>query len=148
MTIFMVSSLAACASMTTGPTKKISVNTSPVEGASCQLSNDDGKWSILQTPGDVIVNRDNSAMVISCTKDDMTGESKVNYSPELTAFGNVVMIGGFVGAIIDAKTGAAFSYPDNVVVTLAESKQKATAMHSKPETIESATLSPSQEQPL
>ncbi|MBL0319179.1 MAG: hypothetical protein IPP74_07810 [Alphaproteobacteria bacterium] len=118
MLCMLTATTAGCASITKGPTKNISINTTPTEGAECQLTNKAGSWTVEQTPAMVNVHRDNSAMEISCKKGTMAGKQRISYSPEPAAFGNVVMIGGLVGAAIDLKTGAAFSYPDKITIDL------------------------------
>ncbi len=121
--VLVLSSLTTgCASITKGPTKNISINTSPIEGAECRLTNKTGSWTVEQTPAMINVQRDNSAMEISCKKGSMEGRQKISYSPEPAAFGNVVMIGGILGAAIDLKTGAAFNYPDKVTIDLTGSE--------------------------
>lgn len=119
LSVLVLSSITTgCASITKGSTKNISVNTTPMDGAECLLTNSTGSWTVEQTPAFVKVNRDNSAMDVSCKKGAMEGRQRISYSPEPAAFGNIVMIGGIVGAAIDLKTGAAFNYPDKIVIDL------------------------------
>lgn len=109
--------LPACASMTTGTTQNIAVETSP-PAAQCDLSNDKGKWFLKETPGSVTINRSASALVVSCDKGELTGTTSAESTTQGSAFGNI-LLGGIIGASVDMSTGAAYGYPATVNVRLA-----------------------------
>lgn len=113
---FMLS-LAGCASIITGDSEDIAINTSPESGAKCVVSNSRGEWHVPSTPGTVTVKRSSSNLVVTCDKNGSTGSRSISTSIKSTAAGNL-LFGGFIGAGVDAATGAAFDYPDSVIVAM------------------------------
>ena len=110
--------LAACASMTTGTSQSLSVETTPVAGASCRLANDKGSWQVSSTPGAVTVSRSYSPLTVTCEKPGHSqGVIAVESRTKATAFGNV-LAGGLIGAAVDMGSGAAYDYPALVTVPL------------------------------
>ena len=109
--------LSGCASMTTGSSQTLSVNTEPESGANCELKNDKGTWYIKSTPGSVVVNRSYSDLNIICKNGSKTGKSTVKSTIKGMAFGNIIA-GGPVGAGIDVYTGSAYDYPAIISVPL------------------------------
>jgi hypothetical protein len=112
--IAAVAVLPGCASITTGNTQPISVETKQagqaVTGASCKLENDKGAWFVT-TPGSVTVRRSIADMMVSCTKQGAPdGRASVKSSTKAMAFGNVIF-GGVIGAVVDVASGAAYDYP-------------------------------------
>jgi hypothetical protein len=114
----MGSLFGGCAAITQGTSQDLLVSTTPVSGASCQLQNDKGSWSVASTPGTVEINKASGALTVSC-KHPQGGEGSAQVESSLGAaiFGNV-LVGGVIGVVVDTSTGAAFYYPDNVTVTL------------------------------
>ena len=109
--------MSGCASVTTGQNQSLSVTTGQETGASCELSNDDGKWFISSTPGSVIVDRSYSDLNVVCNKGKKTGALSVKSSTKAMAFGNI-LAGGVIGAAVDCGTGAAYDYPVTINVPL------------------------------
>jgi uncharacterized protein YceK len=112
----MCLSLSACASIVSGTTQKIGVNTS-VPGARCTLENAKGSWDVSKTPGSVTVEKARSPLDIECHKSGMRGHAVIDSSTEGMAFGNVVF-GGLIGGGVDMATGAAYRYPVSVNVDM------------------------------
>jgi len=110
--------LCSCASIVTGTSQSIAVDSNPV-GAECDLSNDQGRWYLKETPGNITVHRSYSALTVSCKKDDLSGISTVESSTKTAAFGNIIF-GGVVGAAVDMGSGAAYDYPPSITVKLSE----------------------------
>jgi hypothetical protein len=110
--------LGACSSITQGTDQEVYVDTVSVMGAKCVLNNSKGSWSIASTPGTANVARGGGEMKVRCEKKHYKkSERLVPQSLEPMTFGNV-LIGGVIGVMVDAGTGAAFSYPSNVSVAL------------------------------
>ena len=81
-----------------------------VVGASCELSNDVGKWFVT-TPGSVSIHKSNKDLQVSCKKSGFEpGRAAVVSDTKAAMFGNIIL-GGGIGAIIDHNSGAAYEYP-------------------------------------
>lgn len=111
-------SLTGCASIVSGNHESVSVDTTPVTGCNCKLTNNSGTWFIPTTPGSVMINRDYSDLVVSCNKDGYgNGTLAVKSKTKGMAFGNI-LAGGIIGAAVDMGTGAAYDYPSLITVQL------------------------------
>lgn len=110
--------LVSCASITTGTKQNVMVKTPPVNAAECTLRNSKGEWYVKSTPESVKVHRAYDDLIVSCTKKGYgTRQRNVKSSTRGMAFGNAVF-GGFVGAGVDVASGAAYLYPDEIVVPM------------------------------
>jgi hypothetical protein len=115
-------SLQGCASIVSGSTEPLSVETKSstgdqITGAACKMTNDKGTWFVA-TPGTVPVHRSLNDLSVLCTKDGFQPASIV--TPSTTkgiAFGNI-LFGGIIGAGVDASTGAAYDYPSLIPVLM------------------------------
>ena len=119
----MLLSLSGCASVAMDSTHKMSIsavqNGQPVT-ALCDLKSDKGEWSV-NAPGELDVARSAADLLISCVSDDGTfaGTSRVESHANSGMYGNL-LVAGWAGMIVDHHTGKGFSYPDSVVVELAQ----------------------------
>ncbi|NOT42949.1 MAG: hypothetical protein HOP13_20920 [Alphaproteobacteria bacterium] len=112
--------LGGCATVVKGTKQDVAISTDP-PGASCMVSRNGAEVAMIaQTPGIVQVSRDRAALVVSCTKAPefaapatQTVDSKFNGA----TLGNI-LLGGVVGVVVDASTGANYSYPEQVAVSL------------------------------
>jgi hypothetical protein len=112
-------SLFGCASITSGTTQSVSVQTTPMTGAECQLVNEKGSWTIAASPGSTTITRAYGDLVVSCTaKDGSKGSTSVQSTTVGSAFGNIIA-GGIIGAAVDMSSGAAYQYPSTISVTMA-----------------------------
>jgi hypothetical protein len=126
----MSACLAGCASIISGTSQEVAVNTKP-DGASCDLQRD-GKviGHIDQTPGSLVVSRRNSDILVECNKADHQGAIATNENDvEAWTFGNL-FFGGLVGLAVDAFSGAINSYEDSTTLVLNQSLAKATTSSS------------------
>lgn len=125
--VFMFGSLAGCASVTTGQNQTLSVETPGSPEATCELSNDKGKWFVASTPGSVTVNRAYGDLSVHCKSKcgKKSGNILVKSSTKGMAFGNLIM-GGIVGAAVDVGTGSAYDYPNMITVPLTDAKAEKT----------------------
>jgi hypothetical protein len=116
--IALLGSLSACATIVSGSTQRIAIDSAP-EGASCQvLQGGFPVARIASTPGSVRIEKSHEAVQIDC--------SKPGYHPahltELSGvdgwlFGNLI-IGGVVGVVVDFSTGAAYHYSPSTSLAL------------------------------
>jgi hypothetical protein len=115
-----ISGLTGCASIVSGTNQSVSVNTVPVQGATCSLKNNKGIWYVPSTPGSAVVHRSFDNLLVTCRKPGYeTGLKSVKSSTKGMAFGNVVF-GGVIGAGVDVADGAAYDYPVNILVPMTE----------------------------
>jgi hypothetical protein len=115
--------LSGCASIVNGQNQVISVearnNAQQVTGATCQLNNGKGIYYVT-TPGTVTVQRAYDDMNVKCEKENLQpGITAVKSSTKGMAFGNI-LLGGFIGAAVDAGTGAAYDYPSLISVIMGQ----------------------------
>jgi hypothetical protein len=110
--------LTGCASIMGGRQQTVMIETTPVQGAQCYLSNDKGQWYLCSTPGAVIVHRSYSDLIITAQKPGYQ-EACVRLSSRTRGmvFGNV-LFGGCIGAGVDCADGAAYHYPEHVVIPM------------------------------
>jgi hypothetical protein len=137
-TFLLASLLGGCASIVSGTTQVVSVDTPGCPGASCEMSNDKGKWYVSQTPGTVSISRAYGPLLVSCKLNDTTGNAAFNSSTKGMAFGNI-LFGGVIGAGIDMGSGAAYDYPPSLSVpmTCAPTAIHRSAQTAVPETVRS-----------
>jgi membrane-associated protease RseP (regulator of RpoE activity) len=110
---------AGCASITAGTTESIAVSTMPRAGASCELANEKGRWTVNPTPGSTTISKAYGDLTVTCADPDgEQGATTIQSSTAGAAFGNI-LLGGIIGAAVDMSSGAAYLYPSNVTVTLA-----------------------------
>lgn len=113
-----IASITGCASIVSGNNQSISISTAPTERATCSLENDKGKWFISQTPGSVTVHRSFRDLQITCKKEGAgKGSMRVKSSTQEIVLGNI-LIGGVIGAGVDVASGAAYRYPQTIIVPL------------------------------
>lgn len=114
----VLSALSGCASIITGTTQSISVNSDP-EGASCRVSRGGITLGVVpSTPGSVVVHRGSTGLDITCSKPGYAlAQTTQPTNIETWIFGNV-LIGGLIGVVIDFSTGAAYTYDGNSMLAL------------------------------
>lgn len=109
--------VSGCATVINGTTQSVAVNTTPVDGAMCALTNSQGTWYVT-TPGTVEVHKTKTDLMIDCTKDGYS-EAKADIAPtfQATTVGNV-LAGGIIGVAVDAASGANYEYPSPIAVPM------------------------------
>jgi hypothetical protein len=114
-----------CASITGSEIQSISLNAqseqgTPVEKASCELTNDKGMWSGV-TPGFIQVRRSAEDLLVTCKKaGERDGQLRAISRAAGGMFGNIIF-GGGIGAIIDHNKGTGYDYPDSLMVRMGAS---------------------------
>jgi hypothetical protein len=92
-----------------------------VAGSQCSLTNDKGTWFVI-TPGTVTVHRNYDAIKVKCEHDGyVANTASTNSATKCAAFSNI-LFGGLIGAGVDMSTGAAYDYPNPIVVPLTPGK--------------------------
>jgi len=115
--IAAVALLTGCSTIVSGTQQAIFIDTPKVDGAECKLTDSKkGTWHLPGTPGSVSVAKGDGPMNIVCTKDGYES-STVSVDEELAGatLGNII-IGGGIGFLVDAASGAAQVYPDRITV--------------------------------
>lgn len=111
-------SLSACATIMEGSSQSIAIATTPT-GATCRVERESEQLgSVAATPGSLRIDKSKNDIMVICDKAGFE-TARVSYSPEFvgTTFGNI-LLGGGIGAIVDASTGANYVYPTEVSLTL------------------------------
>ncbi|MEN8722141.1 MAG: translation initiation factor 2 [Alphaproteobacteria bacterium] len=111
-------SLTACSSIITGTTQNIAVQTEP-SGAACQVQRDNQVIGYVDpTPGAIKVKKSSNDITVVCMKQGYHNQGELTAASfQAMTLANVVL-GGVVGIIVDAATGAISKYPDSVFVRL------------------------------
>lgn len=114
-----VFSLTGCSTITTGTTQSFTVETPHADGARCVLKDTKNPESVIEsTPKLVTVVKGDGPMTIRCSKVGFKDtELIVEEGFAGMTLGNVIL-GGGVGIIVDAASGAAQEYPVSVAVWL------------------------------
>lgn len=115
----------ACATIIEGSNQVVSVSTvdqqaAEVPGAECTLvSPAIGSLKVV-TPGSIKLEKSKNDINVTCTKEGYeTGRGKIVSHFAAATVGNV-LIGGLIGAGIDAASGAANKYDEKIVVVMAK----------------------------
>lgn len=111
--------LGGCATITQGSTQVVQINSDP-QGADCSLTRQKTLLTNVVTPKAVTVPRSVYDVDVACRlPDGRRGKAVLNTS--LTPlFGGNILIGGVIGAGVDAASGAMNQYPDSITVTIPE----------------------------
>lgn len=112
----LVALTSGCATVTSGTTQSVTVETINAEGAAvpgylCRITNGKGSWTVT-TPGSTSLNKAYGDATVNCEKSGETAANAVVQSQtKAYTFGNVIL-GGVVGIGVDAMSGATWAYPD------------------------------------
>jgi len=109
---------SGCASLMYDPNQELSINTTPIEGASCDISNERGNWHLPKTPGKVFVGRAHGELVVTCKKEDLTGVQRTPSSNTTASVWGNALLGGPIGGAIDIGNGTAYEYPEQITVEI------------------------------
>ena len=110
--------LSGCASMTTGQTQAVKVDTGSDCGSKCTLKNDKGIWTAPSTATPVSISRSAEDLTVSCEHGEKSGSTTVKSSLDGMVFGNILMPGGLVATAIDCQNGSAYAYPETIKVAM------------------------------
>lgn len=117
--IFPLAMLSACATLVNGSSQNVTVSTNP-PGASCTLDRVGARvGAIPATPGSVRLDKSKNDLAVTCSKDGYQ-TATVAHPPSFSGatFGNIIA-GGVIGVVVDAASGANYTYPDDIRIDLA-----------------------------
>jgi hypothetical protein len=117
--------LGGCASIVDGSNQSLSVKTvssgADLAGSQCTLTNNKGTWYVT-TPGSVTIHRSYDAVNVKCEHDGyVAATASSDSTTKGMAFGNI-LFGGLIGAGVDMSTGAAYDYPNPIIVPMMPAK--------------------------
>ena len=108
----------ACATIVNGTSQDLYIETQP-DAASCKIDRQGAILGVVNpTPGKTSIPRHKDNIVVSCTLEGYETSNEMlasNFSG--VTFGNL-LLGGLVGVVIDASSGANNKYPEKVTVIL------------------------------
>lgn len=132
LSLTLATFLGACSTITTGTTQNVTVETPHAAGAKCSLTDSKGAtWRVDETPQSVMVTKGDGPMNVKCEKSGFKSEKIVVQEGFAGATLGNIILGGGVGIIVDAASGAAQKYPEKISVWMepnnfssTEAKQK------------------------
>jgi len=116
-TLLVPALLGGCATALKGSTQEVRIGVSGPESATCKASNASGAWTV-KAPGTVKVERSGGALSITCEAEGFNKDTRVVSSEFNGATVGNILLGGLIGVAIDAASGANYSYPETVQLTL------------------------------
>lgn len=110
--------LAGCATLVSGTTQTIGVNTDP-EGADCQFTREGVPVGrVNPTPGTIQIGKDYGSISVLCRKEGFEDTAgAIGSEFQAMTLGNI-LLGGIIGVAVDAASGAMTKYPEVVIFTL------------------------------
>lgn len=118
--IVALASTSGCASITGSKNQPVSIaavcEAEVVHGATCTLANDKGQW-FASTPGSVMIQKSGGDLAVNCKKQESVGVGTFVSKSNGGIWGNL-LLGGPIGAAIDAGSGAGFDYPASMTVIM------------------------------
>lgn len=108
-----------CATLTTGTSQKLTVDTGDVKGATCVGKDKKGRRYVWEkTPSSITVHKGDGPIIVTCKKDGYESDTvTIDEVVVDMTFGNI-LVGGGIGAMVDGASGAAQRYPDQVTVPM------------------------------
>jgi hypothetical protein len=117
--LLLAAVLPACATVTTGTTTNISVLTDPA-GAACTLTRQGEVVGVVNpTPGTVRVSNSIHQIDVRCVLSGFEpGLGVIPADFQAMTLGNI-LLGGIVGVVVDAASGAVARYPGSITISMA-----------------------------
>jgi hypothetical protein len=109
--------LAGCATVTTGTTQPINIDSDPQQ-AECTLTREGLALGTVTTPAPLTIKRHASTVHVVCKKPGYEDGRLVMNSRFETASAGNFLVGGIIGVMVDASSGASSRYEGNVLVRL------------------------------
>ena len=111
--------LPGCATLVEGSNQNLTVSTSPA-GAQCAVDWASTRLGMINpTPGSLRIDKSKNDLTVTCEKEGFrTAIVSQTASFGGTTFGNI-LLGGGVGFIVDAASGANYTYPSKVRLDMA-----------------------------
>ena len=116
--LLFVVMLPGCATIVEGSGQSVTFNTTP-PGASCAVDRKNERLgTVAPTPGALKIEKSRNELMVTCSKEGyQTASARTDPRFVGTTFFNFI-IGGGVGFIVDAASGANFKYPNEVGMNL------------------------------
>lgn len=113
-----LAAVSGCATLVKGTTQQVSVTTDPA-GAMCRFDRKGSMVGIVNpTPGTVSVSKGWGDLDVACSKDGYEeATALMTASFQAMTLGNV-LLGGIIGIVIDASSGAMVEYPTSIEFVL------------------------------
>ncbi|WP_428390726.1 hypothetical protein [Lichenicoccus sp.] len=114
MLLSLAGMLPGCATIVNGSNQNLTVSTNPA-GAQCTVSRAGRVLGMVNpTPGSVRIDKSKNDLSVTCKKDGFR-VATISQTPSFggMTFGNI-LAGGAVGFIVDAASGANYTYPSEV----------------------------------
>lgn len=129
--------IGGCATVTTGTTQPINIESEP-QAADCTLTREGVTLGMVTTPAPITIKRHASTVHVVCKKAGYEDGRVVMNSRYETASSGNFLLGGVLGVMVDASSGASSRYESNVLVRLtalsaADQKIQAAAAAAKPQ---------------
>ncbi len=110
--------LAGCSTLTTGTTQAVSLVTPGADGANCELTSPEVGTINVVTPAQVMLSKSQHSVKVMCRKECFTdGQGITNSNFEEMTAGNI-LVGGVVGVVVDASSGAMNKYDPHVQIAM------------------------------
>lgn len=117
---FVAAVLPGCSTIVSSNNQTVTVKAmhenKEIDGTKCVLQNSKGEWTTV-TPQSVNIRKAWADLNVTCRKGGASGSKIVKSSAEGSTFGNI-LIGGGVGALVDAGTGNGYAYPDSITIDM------------------------------
>ncbi len=117
---FISIALTGCSTIVSSNNQTVTVKAmhenKEIDGTKCVLQNSKGEWTTV-TPQSVNIRKAWADLNVTCRKGGASGSKIVKSSAEGSTFGNII-IGGGVGALVDAGTGNGYAYPDSITIDM------------------------------
>lgn len=111
------SALGGCATITTGTTQPINFDSDPQQ-AECTLTREGQTLGTVTTPAPLVIKRHASTVQVVCRKAGYEDGRVIMNSRFETASAGNFLVGGIIGVMVDASSGANSRYESNVMVRL------------------------------
>ena len=116
--LWLAALLAGCATITSGTTQPINIDSEP-QAANCTLTREGQVLGAITTPAPITIKRHAATVHVVCKKPGYEdGRIVMNSRYETASSGNF-LLGGVIGVMVDASSGASSRYKSSVLVRLA-----------------------------
>lgn len=114
---FACITLGGCATITQGTTQLVQINSAP-QGANCRLTRESKLLTEVKTPQSVTVPRSVHNVNVACRLPDGRKGNGVLATTLTPMVAGNILIGGVIGAGVDAASGAMNEYPNAITVDM------------------------------
>ena len=116
----LVALLPACATVVEGTSDTVTLSTTPA-GATCTVDRDGERvGAVSATPASLRLSKSRHDLNVTCTKEGYQPATATASSRFTGATLGNVLVGGVIGVVVDAASGANNRYPSDVRIDLVE----------------------------